>query len=101
MFSYLHDVMHIEGFWLERIPRLNRWFARARYRHDIHHRALNDQGLMDKNFGIGFFLFDRLFGTHCAVAPAFNGTGYCAAQERFKQILMKELNQPNRKSIHA
>jgi putative SOS response-associated peptidase YedK len=31
--------------------------------HDIHHHALNNDGLMDKNFGIGFFAFDRLFGT--------------------------------------
>jgi len=84
MFSYLHDVMHVEGFWLEKTPLLKRWFAGARRRHDIHHRALNDQGIMNKNFGIGLFLFDRLFGSHCDVEPGFNPTGYQAAMERFR-----------------
>src|SRR5215472_11952163 len=63
MFSYLHDIMHIEGCWLERNRMLKFWFLSARRLHEIHHRVLNDHGLMDNNFGIGFFAFDRLFGT--------------------------------------
>ena len=59
MFSYLHDRTHVKNFWMERNPILKTWFRRSRQLRDIHHRMLNDGGLMDKNFGIGFFLFDR------------------------------------------
>ena len=47
---------------------------------------LNDRGLMDKNFGIGFFLFDRLFGTLSSEHSPFNHRGYAAARERFKYV---------------
>jgi sterol desaturase/sphingolipid hydroxylase (fatty acid hydroxylase superfamily) len=87
MFSYLHDVMHVEGFWLEKNRWLKKWFTAARKLHDIHHEVINHEGLMDKNFGIGFFVFDRLFGTLAAQESAFNPEGYQAAQERFKSIL--------------
>ena len=87
MFSYLHDVQHIEGFWMERNWFLKRWFALARKRHEIHHHKINDQGLMDKNFGIGVFIFDRLFGTLSEAESAFNHAGYQAAQKRFKSVV--------------
>lgn len=87
MFSYLHDVMHVEGFWLEKNQWLNQWFVGARYLHSIHHQVINDQGLMDKNFGIGFFFVDRLFGTLAAERRTFNRDGYVVARERFKSIL--------------
>jgi sterol desaturase/sphingolipid hydroxylase (fatty acid hydroxylase superfamily) len=83
MFSYLHDRMHVLNFWMERSPLLKRWFRHARHLHDIHHHVLNDGGLMDKNFGIGFFLFDRLFGTLCAEPRCFNHAGYAEARKRF------------------
>lgn len=63
MFSYLHDRMHIQDFWMEKSPRLRRWFLRARRLHDIHHFAVDDRGRMNRNFGIGFSFFDRVFGT--------------------------------------
>src|SRR5439155_20934973 len=63
MFSYFHDVMHIEGFWMEQHRWLRRWFVTARRLHSIHHCVINNGGLMDKNFGIGFFFFARVFGT--------------------------------------
>ena len=72
VFSYLNDRMHIKGFWMERAPLLNHWFCWARRLHDIHHRVLNDRGLMDTNFGIGFAFFDWLFGTLQPVQPPFN-----------------------------
>jgi sterol desaturase/sphingolipid hydroxylase (fatty acid hydroxylase superfamily) len=87
MFSYLHDVMHVEGFWMEKNKWLNHWFVSARRRHDSHHHVINDHGLMHRNFGIGFFLFDRLFGTLASCEAAFNRRGYEAAQERFKSVL--------------
>ena len=60
MFSYLHDRMHLENFWMERTPILNIWFKKARRLHDVHHRSLNDEGRMNRNFGIGLFFFDRV-----------------------------------------
>ena len=87
MFSYLHDRMHIAGFWMGQNRWLKRWFVAARDAHDIHHRALNDEGFMDKNFGIGFFLFDRLFGTLSNGRPVFNQYGYAKALRRFDEVL--------------
>lgn len=87
MFSYLHDVQHIDGFWMERNRILKRWFLAARNLHEIHHAVINDQGLMDKNFGIGFFFFDRIFGTLARQRQAFNERGYRAARQRFESVL--------------
>jgi len=92
MFSYLHDVMHVEGFWLAKSRWLKRWFLSARRLHDIHHRVLNDRGLMDKNFGIGFFAFDRLFGTLSLQQPPFNHRGYAVAREKFNYVQEKEFD---------
>ena len=36
MFSYLHDRMHLEKFWMTRVPILKDWFLNARRLHDIH-----------------------------------------------------------------
>jgi sterol desaturase/sphingolipid hydroxylase (fatty acid hydroxylase superfamily) len=87
MFSYLHDRMHMAGFWMERHPLLKRWFVAARDAHDIHHWSLNDDGFMDKNFGIAFFFFDRLFGTLACAVPVFNQRGYDSALWRFGDLL--------------
>ena len=87
MFSYLHDVMHVEDVWLEKNKWLRRWFAAARRLHDIHHHVINDEGLMDANFGIGFFFFDRLFGTFAGRGARFNHRGYEAARRRIQSML--------------
>lgn len=86
MFSYLHDRMHLRGFWMAKNPVLQRWFLAARHLHDVHHTALNDGGLMDKNFGIGFYFFDRLFGSFAGTARPFNRQGYEAAKKRYAFI---------------
>jgi sterol desaturase/sphingolipid hydroxylase (fatty acid hydroxylase superfamily) len=86
--------MHVDDFWMERTPCLLRWFVSAREAHDIHHWALNDDGLMDKNFGIAFFLFDRVFSTWTARWPSFNRRGYAQALHRFSNVL--EPPQPHR-----
>jgi sterol desaturase/sphingolipid hydroxylase (fatty acid hydroxylase superfamily) len=83
-FNYLHDRMHIKGFWMERNRWTRSWFLTARTLHDVHHRTLNDAGIMDKNFGIGFFFFDRLFGTLALQQAPFNHTGYETAQRLYK-----------------
>lgn len=84
MFSYLHDRMHIQNFWMERAPVLKWWFRKARRLHDIHHRSLDGNGRMDKNFGIGFFLFDRIFHTFAKRHCPFNWHGYRAAVRRYQ-----------------
>lgn len=84
MFSYLHDRMHLRNFWMTRAPLLKSWFVRARRLHDIHHRSLNDQGRLDRNFGIGFFIFDRLFRTMSKRHRPFNCNGYRMAELRYK-----------------
>jgi sterol desaturase/sphingolipid hydroxylase (fatty acid hydroxylase superfamily) len=84
MFSYLHDRMHLKNFWMERTPLLRIWFLKARRLHDIHHHVLNNQGRMDRNFGIGFFLFDRIFRTFARKHCPFNWHGYRAAAKRYK-----------------
>ncbi|HTS13191.1 MAG TPA: sterol desaturase family protein [Candidatus Limnocylindrales bacterium] len=83
MFSYLHDRMHILGFWMEKNRWLKRWFTGARRLHDIHHLSLNGHGRMDRNFGIGFYFFDRLFGTFRGRQECFNRAGLEAAQHRY------------------
>jgi sterol desaturase/sphingolipid hydroxylase (fatty acid hydroxylase superfamily) len=87
MFSYLHDRMHEADFWMERNRCLKRWFTSAREAHDIHHWTLNDEGFMDKNFGIAFYFFDRVFGTLADDWPAFNRRGYERALHRFGSLL--------------
>ena len=83
MFNYLHDRMHIDNFWMTRIPLLGSWFLNARRLHDIHHRSVNSRGFMDANFGIGFHLFDRFFRTLARRHRPFNWEGYHAAIDRY------------------
>jgi sterol desaturase/sphingolipid hydroxylase (fatty acid hydroxylase superfamily) len=83
MFSYLHDRMHLENYWMTRVPGLRTWFLRARRLHDIHHKSLDGDDFMDANFGIGFYFFDRFFGTMARRHRSFNWRGYKAAIERY------------------
>jgi len=83
MFSYLHDRMHIENFWMTRVPVLRSWFLSARRLHDIHHRSVNSAGFMDANFGIAFYFFDRFFRTMAKRHRPFNWKGYRAAIGRY------------------
>jgi sterol desaturase/sphingolipid hydroxylase (fatty acid hydroxylase superfamily) len=94
MFSYLHDRMHIQGFWMERAPLLNMWFRTARRLHDIHHRSIDESGRMDKNFGIGFYFFDRLFRTFARRHCPFNWHGYRKAVKRcrLEEDLLEEFS---------
>jgi sterol desaturase/sphingolipid hydroxylase (fatty acid hydroxylase superfamily) len=59
-------------------------FRSARY--DIHHHAVDDNGRMEANFGIGFFLFDRVFLTIGLRHRPFNRTGFEAARLRYGLI---------------
>ncbi len=83
MFSYLHDRMHLSDFWMERTPLLRVWFRGARRMHDIHHHAVDDNGRMEANFGIGFFVFDCIFQTMGSRHRPFNRAGFAAARLRY------------------
>src|SRR3989449_7875668 len=83
MFSYLHDRMHTENFWMTRVPLLKSWFLKARRLHDIHHRNVDREGFMDTNFGIGFYFFDRFFRTMAKRHRPLNWRGYQAAIGRY------------------
>lgn len=83
MFSYLHDRMHIDNFWMSRVPILKAWFLKARRLHDIHHRSVDSRGYMDTNFGIGFYFFDRFFHTMTKRHRPFNWAGYKSAIVRY------------------
>jgi len=95
MFSYLHDRMHLENFWMERTPLVEAWFKKARRLHDIHHRSLNDQGRMNRNFGIGFYFFDRLFGTMSKRHSPLNWQGYRAVVRRQRLVELDEQDLAN------
>lgn len=102
MFSYLHDRMHLKNFWMARTPIVNAWFCNARRLHDIHHRVLNDEGRMDANFGIGFFWFDRLFGTIGRRHQPFNRVGLEAAMSRYGLLDREGTLEPSTDArIHA
>ena len=83
VFSYLHDRMHEKDSWMASNRWTRRWFLTARRLHDVHHRTLDDRGKMHKNFGIGFFLFDRVFGTLALQQRPFNHKGYAEARRRY------------------
>ena len=83
-FSFLHDAMHLHDFWMARLPLISRWFGRARRLHDIHHHSVDATGRMDVNFGIGFFLFDRLFRTLASRHRPLNRKGLAIAMQRYK-----------------
>ena len=82
-FNYLHDRMHLSGFWMAQHPLFRRWFLASRRLHDIHHHAVNEHGRMDANFGIGFFFFDRLFRTLALRHRPFNHAGFEVARQRY------------------
>jgi sterol desaturase/sphingolipid hydroxylase (fatty acid hydroxylase superfamily) len=54
---------------------------------------------MNKNFGIAFFFFDRIFGTWTAQWPSFNRRGYTQALRRFSDVLKPP--QPHRNLRHS
>ena len=86
-FGTMHDSMHVEGYWMADVPVLGGWFKAVRRLHDIHHLEFSDEGRMTYNFGICFFLFDRLLGSRLTKARAFNEAGYQAALKRYAAVI--------------
>lgn len=84
LFGYLHDRMHVKDIWLLKSPFFRKWFLKARRNHDIHHNHITDHGLMKKNFGIAFPLYDHIFGTYRHRLGRLNRRGIEAAYKRYK-----------------
>jgi len=85
-FNYIHDGMHIKGFWMTKNKLIKNKFIEARRLHDLHHMELNDEGKMNKNFGITFFWFDKIFNTYQKHPKALNEKGYKASLKRYSYI---------------
>ncbi len=83
MFGVMHDRMHVRGSRWENLPGIGAWFRRVRRLHDIHHLRLTDDGTMAYNYGICFFVFDRLFGSLRQDHARFNPVGFAAAKRRY------------------
>lgn len=75
-YNYMHDAMHISGFWMLNNKLFDKWFRGVRSLHDIHHIEVSDEGLMNKNYGICFFRFDKIFGSFSPLPKPFNEKGY-------------------------
>lgn len=86
LFGYMHDSMHLQGFWMEKNRFLQGWYLHIRKLHDIHHLHLSDEGKMNVNYGICFFFFDKIFGTYKKSFSRFNSHGYSLAKEKYKYI---------------
>lgn len=59
--DYLHDSFHIIDHWLYKVPGIGKLFKHWTDLHYQHHME------MQTNFGIFFFLFDRILGTFRSV----------------------------------
>ena len=87
MFSYMHDSMHIRGFWMERVSLLRKWYRGVRKQHDIHHVFLDRSGRMHRNYGICFFWFDRIFRTFAARARRPDKETLAATMARYAPVI--------------
>ena len=86
MFTYMHQALHEESFWMEGNGLLRELFLRARRRHHIHHLDLDGGGRIGKNYGILFFFFDDLFGSLDENDPARAEDGVKAAFKHYSYL---------------
>lgn len=91
MFGYIHSSMHLKNFWMHKIPGLSSWHKNIRKLHDYHHLQISPDGRMQKNYGICFYWFDRLFRTYSPSTKPFDRAGHTAALERYKDLLSSEV----------
>lgn len=70
------------------------WFLRIRKLHDIHHLHVSDDGKMNVNYGICFFIFDRIIGSYRKTFSNFNKAGYEVAKQKYQFINKNPEIQP-------
>lgn len=86
LFGYMHDAMHVANFWMSENSIFKNWFLKIRKLHDIHHLHISNDGKMNVNYGICFFVFDRIFRTYQKEHTLFNKPGYQTAKDRYQFI---------------
>jgi sterol desaturase/sphingolipid hydroxylase (fatty acid hydroxylase superfamily) len=69
--AYVHRALHLRGHWLKRVPLLSHYDQL----HVEHHRNVQ------KNYGIFFHGFDRLFGTFVEPRPRSLESGSLATRD--------------------
>jgi len=87
LFGIMHSAMHYKVYWMMKVPGLRHWYERIRQLHDYHHLQFSDDGRMQKNYGICFFWFDRIFRTFSPQQKKFNHQGYTNALTRYSNVL--------------
>ncbi len=87
LFGYMHGSMHLNNFWMKKVPLLKTWYLRIQKLHDYHHLQISDDGRMQKNYGICFFWFDRIFKTYAPGFKNFNPAGYNEALNRYRNVI--------------
>lgn len=87
IYSYMHDAMHLSEFWMINNTYFKKWFLKIRSYHEIHHRDVDDIGRMNTNYGICFFVVDRVFGTFQPNLKEFNTKGYKKAEILYKDVI--------------
>jgi len=95
-YTYMHRAMHLQNFWMLKSKLFGKWFNGVRSLHDIHHVHLADDGRMNRNYGICFFAFDKIFRTFMRKPEPFNHSGYTAAEKRY-EFIFKKLHTNNGK----
>lgn len=82
LFLFMHESLHIKDHYLLSIKPIKKWYLKARKLHDIHHHYVDKNGLMNRNYGIAFFFFDKLFGTYMnSLRGKFDKAGIIKAEE--------------------
>jgi sterol desaturase/sphingolipid hydroxylase (fatty acid hydroxylase superfamily) len=83
LFGYMHDVLHRKDFWMSRNWLFRDWYKALCRLHDIHHHDVTKTGLMNKNYGICFFVFDWLAGTYQPQLNKVNQENVATANKRY------------------
>ena len=86
LFSVLHDTFHIKNHPILRIKWIKKWYLKIRKLHDIHHHFVDEKGLMNKNYGIAFFFFDKIFNTYLpTLRGGYSKKGISIAKNKLKK----------------
>lgn len=92
VFVLLHEALHDQRSWITDTKWFPVWFEQLRFMHIRHHKQISEDGHMNRNYGICFFWFDRIFGTYCPPWEPLDKSGYQSAFERYSYILDEEFD---------
>lgn len=96
LFWFLHETLHLKDNKILKIKFLRKWYLNARKMHDIHHHYVDNKGMMNKNYGIAFFAFDRIFGSYlCSMRGKYNKEGLNLAKEKLDKHTNKNTKEDN------